>query len=144
MKLLFAAAMLCSLLTTKLSAQMTPEKEPNPVIVTRFQITLPDDARRSEFDSLVNIYVDKGIRPNAMIKNYRLLRHWWGSNNMEVVMIYEVDSWNNINKAMEEADKLIDAAITDKAAREKYWTRFGKYLNKHSDEIMADIGKPKM
>ena len=123
---------------------MTPEKEPNPVIVTRFQITLPDDARRSEFDSLVNIYVDKGIRPNAMIKNYRLLRHWWGSNNMEVVMIYEVDSWNNINKAMEEADKLINAAITDKAAQDKYWTRFGKYLNKHSDEIMADVGKPKM
>ena len=119
-----------------------------PVIVSNFYFTpfAPGDTsfRHFPIDSVINYYVDKGIRTNSMIKNFRLLRHWWGSDSYKTIFIYELDKLENVQKASDKATELINASFKNEKDRSTFWDLWGKLFNRHDDSIMADWIKPKM
>ncbi len=128
--------------------QDTPQPVSAPVIVSNFYFTPlpPGDTSFKHFtvDSVINYYVDKGVRPNAMIKNFRILRHVWGSDSYKTIFIYEIDKMENLDKAGEKSDELINASLKDKKDRDKFWRLWGRLFDRHDDTIMADFVKPKM
>lgn len=144
MKKIYVAVVLC-ISSLELTAQTQPE--PNPVIVTTYtyeRLPAGDTSFKNvNVDSLVAFYVDKGIRPNSMILNHRILNHSWGADSYQVIFIYEVNGWANINKSQEKTDELISASFKNEAEKNKFWRRWGLLFNRHEDSIMADWGKPK-
>jgi len=129
------------------SAQ-TKTPEQSTVILTTYEWTPLDFAdttfRGVNFDSVLNYYVDKGVRPNPMVKNFRILRHRWGANSFKTIFLYEVDKMENLDKQDEKTNELIDASFKNETEKNKFWRVFGRAFNKHEDTIMSDWIKPKM
>ena len=128
--------------------QDKPQPVLTPVIVINFYFTPlpPGDTSFKHFtvDSVLNYYVDKGVRTNPMIKNFRLLRHWWGSDSYKTIFIYELDKMENLDKAGDKSSELIDASFKDEKDKNTFWRLWNKLFDRHDDTIMADWVKPKM
>jgi hypothetical protein len=143
----FISAILAMSLLTCLSAQDSTETH-NPVIVTTFQWAPPafgdTTFKNLNVDSIVKIYVDRGVRPNSMIKNFRILRHAWGADSYKVIFIYEIDKMENLDKAQEKSDDLVNKGFKTEAEKKKFWSLWGKLFDRHEDSIMTDFVKPKM
>ena len=130
------------------NAQTQPLTEPNAVIMTTYEyepLPMGDTTFKGvNLDSLVAYYIDKGILPNAMVLNHRILLHSWGADSRKIVFIYEIDKFENINKASEKTTDLINASFKNEADKEKFWKRWNLLFDRHDDSIMMDWGKPKM
>ena len=128
--------------------QDTVRPAPTPVIVTNFYFTplAPGDTSFKVFpvDSVVNYYVNKGIRTNPMIKNFRILRHWWGSDSYKTIIIYELDKIENLDKAGDKTNELIDSTFKNEKDKNTFWGLWNKLFDRHDDTIMTDMVKPKM
>ncbi len=79
-----------------------------------------------------------------MIKNFRILRHVWGSDSYKTIFIYEIDSMANLEKSGDKTDELINASFKDKKDQTNFWRLWGRLFDRHDDTIMADFVKPKM
>lgn len=90
-------------------------------------------------DSLLNIYVTRGIVPNRYVLNHRILYHIYGANSHRVMFIYEVDGYHNIFRAEEETVSLINAFYSDKAQRKRFWNVFNRLFDRHDDRVMAEL-----
>jgi hypothetical protein len=139
---------LCFLLpTSHLIAQEKPQQEPNPVIITTYEYDPlpPGDTtfKGVNLDSLVMYYMDKGILPNNMILNHRILVHAWGADSYKIIFIYEIEKFENINKAAAKTTELIDASFKNEADKKKFWKLWGLLFDRHDDSIMTDWGKSK-
>lgn len=146
-QMLFVAAFLfCMQASTFVQAQEA--KEPNPVIVTTWMFTPPENGDTTlkgvNVDSLVMYYIDKGVRPNELIKNFRILTHYWGDDNFKILFIYEIEGFGNIPKASNKISELIDASFKKEADKNLFWKRWDRIFNRHEDSIMANWGTPKM
>ncbi len=116
------------------------ENQGNVVVVTTLEMAFPANGTMADFDSLNQLYTDKVIKPNNLILNQKILRHWWGHNNRDMVVMYEVKSWDDIIKANEQMNELFEKAWTTKEARKKFNDAYNKYFTgKHSDEIYQEV-----
>lgn len=95
-------------------------------------------------DSLIMYYVDKGIRPNNIVKNFRILFHYWGDDSYKILFIYEIDGLGNMNKAGDKTEELINASFKTEVERNLFWRRWNRIFSRHEDNIMSDGVKPKM
>ena len=147
MRKIATVAFIVTILNLSANAQAQPAVNPSPVVVTTwiFEMLPPGDTlfKNYSFDSLMNYYVDKGIRPNPMIKNFRVLRHWWGDDSFKLLFIYEMADMNSMDKAEDKTAELIDASFKNEAEKKLFWQRFGRIFNRHEDSIMQDWVKPK-
>jgi len=119
-------------------------REQNPVIITTIYLPPMNEDPGFRVDSLFMYYVEKGIKPNPMFKSFRTLVHWWGDDNSKVLLIYEIDKFENINKAEEKTNELINASFKSDDEKKLFWQRYNKYFDHHEDNIMRDFGTPKM
>ncbi len=129
-------------------AQQTAPPDPNPVVVTTWIFSGPQfgdtTLRGVNRDSLIMYYVDKGIRPNNIVKNFRILFHYWGDDSYKILFIYEIDGLGNMNKAGDKTEELINASFKTEAERNLFWRRWNRIFSRHEDNIMSDGVKPKM
>ena len=146
MKIVFTSIImivLCSLA----SAQET--KKANPVIMVTWQYEKPnlqkDDTcfKNFDFEQFINWYMDHGIRPNPLIKNFRMLSHAWGEDSRKTIFIYEVDGFANIENAEEKTASLLDASFKNDTEKNLFWRRLNLLFDRHSDNILNDVVKPK-
>jgi hypothetical protein len=108
------------------------------VVITTVEMAMPEDGSIAEFDSLNQLYTDKVIKKNDLIQNFKMLRHWWGHNNRDMLMIYDVKSWNDILAANQKNNELFEQAWTTEESRDAFNKAFNKYFTgKHSDEIYS-------
>ncbi len=148
MRKIVLVAFFVTLCCISTNAQTQPAPNPSPVVVTTwiFEMLTPGDTlfKNISFDSVINYYVDKGVRPNPMIKNFRVLRHWWGDDSFKLLFIYEMTDLNSMDKAEQKTVELIDASFKNAADKDLFWRRFGRLFNRHEDSIMQDWVKPKI
>lgn len=141
--LLFVAALaIVFSLSTNSFAQDKPEG--HLYTVTTWKIAIPEDGSRAELDSLMTVYHNKVVAKNDKIVSTKVLHHYWGSDNRDVVFINEYASWGDIEAAGDLQEKLTKEAWPDKAEAQKFFKAMGKYMIKHSDEIymgMPDMSK---
>ena len=110
------------------------------VVITTVEMAMPEDGSIAEFDSLNQLYTDNVIKKNNLIQNFRMLRHWWGHNNRDMLLIYDVKNWNDILAANLKNDELFEAAWKTEDSRKAFNKAYNKYFTgKHSDEIYSVV-----
>ena len=148
MKKVFIPGILLQCFVINITAQA--QTEANPIIVVTWEYERPnlqkDDTtfKNFNYDSLISWYVDKGIRPNHLIKNFRVLNHYWGDDSRKTIFIYEVDGFANINKSEAKTPELIDASFKNETEKKLFWRRWSLIFDHHTDTIMLDGAKPKL
>jgi hypothetical protein len=140
MKLLLSfvfLSVICLVLSSSVYAQAA---EGNVFVITNFERAFPHDRTARELDSLNQVYSDIAYKNNPLIVSYKTVRHWWGHDNRDFVLIIEVKNWDDIEKAYEKANDMFKAAMPDKADRDKFNDAYNKYFTgKHSDEIYREV-----
>ncbi|UCF65202.1 MAG: hypothetical protein JSW33_05045 [bacterium] len=125
---------------TDVYAQDAQEDQGPAIVVTTIEVTMPEDGSMAEFDSLNQLYTDNVIKKNDLIVNFRTLRHWWGHNNREMLVVYEVKTWGDVIAANQKNNELFEKAWTTKESRKAFNDAYNKYFTgKHSDEIYSDV-----
>ena len=118
-----------------------PQEDQGPaIIVTTLEMAMPENGSIAEFDSLNQLYTDNVIKKNDLIVSYRTLRHWWGSNNRQMLVVYEVKTWGDVIAANQKNDELFEKAWKTEDSRKAFNKAYNKYFTgKHSDEIYSDV-----
>ena len=137
MKNLIVLVALVVSLTGTILAQ---ENRGNIVVVTNLQTKANPNGSIAEFDSLNQLYTDKVIKKNDLILSTKTLRHFWGNDNTDFLVMYEVKSWEDITKANEKNDELFEAAWKTEDERKAFWKAWNAYFTgRHSDEIYMEV-----
>ncbi|RMG63161.1 MAG: hypothetical protein D6715_11570 [Calditrichaeota bacterium] len=113
-------------------------QKPSYFTVTTWEVTIPEDGSRSEFNQLMKEWSDKVVRQNDKIISERVVHHISGSNSRDVVIITEYANWADIEKAQEKQDELVAAAWPSENERRDFFRKFRKYFRSHSDEIYQE------
>jgi hypothetical protein len=123
-----------------LYAQDMPDDPGSAVVITTVELAFPEGGSAAEFDSLNQLYTDKVIKKNDLILNFRMLRHWWGHNNRDMLMIYEVKNWGDVITSQQKNNELFEKAWATEESRKAFNKAYNKYFTgKHSDEIYSDV-----
>ncbi len=114
----------------------------NILLVTTFYLDIPEDGSRSEFDSLSVVLNDKVISKNSKVIRRYIVRHQWGSDSRQVVVMTEYANMGDIDIADEEGNKLFQKAFPTEEERKAFGSKYRKYWNgHHSDEIYSVLAK---
>ena len=133
-------AILCLVLVSPAIRAQAQQRPGNTVVISTFELALPEDGKRSEFDSLTQLYNTNVVAKNKYVISHKTVRHWWGHNNRDMLQIYEVKSWEDVIKANEENNTLFEKAWPTEAARKEFNKAYDKYFTgKHSDEIYQEV-----
>ena len=134
-------ASICFLLTVALAFSgmlYAQEEEPHVFTVVTFELLIPEDGSRAEFDSLYALWAENITKNNEFIVSEISMSHLWGSNSDDFVLITEVRSFADVEKAENRNFELLEVAWPDKEDRKKYSKAFRKYFGRHSDEIYQE------
>ncbi|MEK9135566.1 MAG: hypothetical protein AAB393_00460 [Bacteroidota bacterium] len=130
--------LVCCLCFCTASAQQ--QDQGNVFVVTTVERAFPEGGTRAELDSLTQLFTDRVIKKNELILSHRILRHWWGHDNTQVLIMYEVKDWADVDKANTRNDELFQKAFPTKEERDRYNKANGKYFSgKHADEIYSEV-----
>jgi hypothetical protein len=140
MKHLLAFTILLIALIGINSSTIAQTAQGNVVIVQKLEAAFSPESRISEFDSLTALYNENVWDKNPYVISHKTIRHWWGSNNRDIIEITEVASWDDILKANEKNEELFNETWTTEEDRKAFWSAYDKYFTgQHSDEIYREI-----
>ena len=112
----------------------------NVVIMNFSEFKFPDEVSVPEFDSLNYLYTENVFAKNEFILNYKVIRHWWGNNSRDFIIIYEVRSWEDVIKASTRNNELFEAYWNTPEARKSFNQAYDKYFTvKHPDEVYREL-----
>ena len=119
------------------SAQMP--QEGHLFTVTTFHGAMPEGGSAAERDSLLTMLTEL-TKMNPKYLSQKTLRHHWGHNNQDWVVITEYANWDDI----ESSGKIDEDNFKKKWPKEDF-AKFNratfKYFPTHSDEIYAELPK---
>lgn len=133
----FVFAMFVLLSSNTVLAQTGPQG--HFFTVTTFHATMPQGGSASERDSVLGIMTEL-TKMNPKYVSERVLRHSWGHNSQDWVMITEYANWDDI----ESSGKIDEDNFKKKwpnGNMESLNRTFNKYFPTHSDEIYTELPK---
>ena len=118
---------------------VAPEEDGHIFVIVTFEVLRPVDGRRAERDSIVDLYYEHVIAKNDLIISEKNLRHLYGSNSGDWVIVTEYANWNDVEVAGEKNDELFMEKWATEEERQAFNKVFWKYFGEHKDEIyLAD------
>lgn len=136
--ILFAFMLLNS---TTIQAQDTDVSEDHIFVVVTWETMRPEDGTVAEMDSLMTLYQSEVINKNELIISEKNLRHLYGSNSSDWIVITEYANWNDVEAAGKMNDELFLTYWATPEERRAFNKAFGKYFGSHSDEIYTSLAK---
>ncbi len=125
------------MLTAALSAQ---DNMGNVLVITTQKLAFPDKGSMAEFDSLNQLYTEKVIKKNNLILSHRTVRHLWGSDSRDFLIIYELKSMADLQKANARNNELFEQAWPDEKERKAMNDMMNKYFTgMHADEVYQEL-----
>jgi hypothetical protein len=120
---------------------VTAQSEQRNVVIMNFsKFKFPDEVSVPEFDSLTYLYNTNVFEKNEYILNYKVVRHWWGNNTKDFIVIYEVKNWEDVIKASTRNNELFEEYWDTPKARKLFKEAYNKYFTvKHPDEIYREV-----
>lgn len=136
-KIMYLSGMLILAVSFCLQAQTgsTPDK---PLIIQTMYLNPGPAAQGINLDSLLTVYKKNIIDPNQQIKSSKILAHWWGADNRQIIMIYELDSFDAIVKTFERQTELVDKYDQENPKFQEQWQNLMSNSH-HGDEIYRII-----
>ena len=132
---LFALAIFAMLSGNAVFAQANPHM----FTVTTFHAAMPEGGTVAERDSVLAMFTEL-TKMNPKYISQRMLRHSWGHNNQDWVIITEFATWDDIESSGK-ADEDNFKAKWPKGDFTKMNRTFNKYFPTHSDEIYTELLK---
>lgn len=130
------------LLTLTINAQENTPK-PKPLIIQTMYLDGQESNQRVNVDSLLKIWKQRIMDPNPYFESTKIVTHWWGKDSREVVFIYVLKSWSDLEKSFEKRNEIIKEhkGWTDAEAKEfgKVWRSL--FSGHHSDEIYRVVAE---
>lgn len=100
----------------------------------------PEDGKPDEFKARMNEYVQNVTLKNSLIKGYYPSRHLWGSDSREYVEAYVFASLSDMEKSVEEDEKLVKAYWPDETKRKEFLKGLNKYFEPwHGDAVYKHV-----
>jgi len=120
---------------------VTAQSEQGNVVIMNFsKFKFQDEVSVPEFDSLTSLYNANVYEMNEYILNYKVVRHWWGNNTKDLIVIYEVKNWEDVIKASTRSNELFEEYWVTPEARQLFKEAYDKYFTvKHPDEIYREV-----
>jgi hypothetical protein len=119
---------------------LAQDVEGNIMVITTFETKANPDGSVAEFDSLNQLFTDKVLKKNDLVLSAKSVNHFWGHNNRDFLVIYEVKSWEDVPKANEKNDELFEKAWPTEEERKAFNKKWNAYFSgKHSDEIYREL-----
>ncbi len=110
-------------------------------VATTMKSVIPEGGRVAERDSLLDLYHEQVTKKNPHILSQRVMQHFYGNNNHDVVIVTEYKDWAAIDAASNMDTELFEKYWKDEASRRQYNRAFNKYFSGHSDEIYSERTK---
>jgi hypothetical protein len=112
----------------------------NVVVMNFYKFQFPDEVSVPEFDSLAYLYQKIVLEKNELIVSHKILRHWWGNRDREFVILYEVNSWDDVILANQRNNELFEEHLDTKEKRDEFNQAFYKYFEaKFPDEVYKEV-----
>jgi hypothetical protein len=144
---LLMGLLVCAFMSTTTFAQEEKaEEEYKPVYisVSTLHWSADSDVDLSDWAETEQEYFDKVTSKNDLIIGSGFYTHYFTPDNSEVLSVSVYKSWEDMEKASEVNNKLVEAGWPDEEARKAFFEKQSSYYAaKHSDEIYTsfNLGK---
>jgi hypothetical protein len=133
-------AALLSAFALSLHAQDTQIK---PCVMQTHYITI-NPTVRVNLDSLLKIWKERVMEPNPYFTSTKIIMHWWGHDSRQVIFLYELKNWSDIETAFNKRNEILKAHkgwASDDDFKEfvKMWRSV--FAGDHSDEIYQVVAE---
>jgi len=129
------------LLLSLVNIKAQDESDQHVVTVTTFHLKFPLDGTNKEFNDIWKDYFDKVLSKSSEVINRSVYRHFWGSDNTQLVLVSEFKNLQDLMALEKTEDDLFTKAYPNKDDQDKFNKTFRKYVGNHSDEIYHLVNK---
>ena len=136
-KIMYLTGILMLAVSFCVQAQTT-EPTAKPLIIQTMYLNPGPEAEGLNLDSLLTVYKKNIIDPNDQIKSSKILSHWWGSDNRQILMVYELGSFESVTKTFDKQNELVGEYVKNNPEFLKQW-RALMANSHHGDEIYRVI-----
>lgn len=125
--------------TFNIQAQ-TNDTAVKPMIIQTMYLNPGPEAEGVNLDSLLTVYKKNIIDPNQQIKSSKILSHWWGGDSRQIIMIYELESFESVVETFEKQSDLVSEYIEANPEFLEQWQNVMSNSH-HGDEIYRIIAE---
>lgn len=116
------------------------EEEGHIYIVTTFKMAMPEGGNAEERDALV-MELNEAQKSNEKVLSSKNLRHRYGNDFRDWVVITEYATWADIEEAANINQELNRKKWPDDEKRAEFFRKLFEYFPTHSDEIYTNLPK---
>ncbi|HTQ66468.1 MAG TPA: hypothetical protein VMI12_16865 [Puia sp.] len=137
-KICIILASLIFVWVSECSAQQNMDAK--PVLVHTIYINVTTANRSLNIDSLLKIFKHYVLDANQYYTNNKIIKHWYGHDSREIIIICELKSWSDIEKAENRQDEILGHLPSSLDEGGKMWSLF-IFPEHHSDEIYRVVAE---
>jgi ABC-type sulfate transport system substrate-binding protein len=139
-KVHFVLAALLFLAAFSPAAYSQADSDGNVFHVATFKFQMPEGGSWAEFDSLTALVTKNVTSKQNKIVSQRMLRHLWGSDNRELVVITEYRKIEDLVGEDTDGETLFAAAWSSDDKQKEFNKAYNKYWRaEHKDEIYSEV-----
>lgn len=113
---------------------------PKPYVVQTLYVNPSMELHSLNLDSVLKVYKQNFIDPNNYVTSSKIVVHWWGHDSREVVLMYELKSLDDLDKAFDKQRDLQRDYVKD---HQDYMKQLRTLFveSHHSDEIYRVVAE---
>lgn len=125
--------------------EATEKAETAVMVVTKVHWNFDkDDGSQDEWLAIEKEWFDKVTAKNEYIIRANFLTHYFTADNSEAIWVTIYANWEDIEKANDRTNELVEEGWPDEAARDAFFkTQSSYYTGHHSDEIYSVLSASK-
>lgn len=129
--------LVCLFFSTAVFAQDS-EMPDKPMIVQTMYLNTGNETMELNRDSLLVVYKKNILDPNNHIKSSKVLAHWWGKDNRQVLILLELSEFSDIVKTFDKQQEIMGQYLESNPGFLEQWSSM---MNNsyHGDEIYRVI-----
>jgi hypothetical protein len=131
-------AMLLGMLTFNASAQEAAGTK--PLLIHTIYVTETAANQNVNVDSVLRLYKKDLLDPNPYYKSSQIVAHWYGHDSREILIITELNSWNDIALAEAKQAEIIKQFPESMKKVGEQWFSLNSPEH-HADEIYRVVAE---
>ncbi len=137
-KVIFSLFLICSVLLVGIRGLRAQDNQGHIYVLTTLKLNDGPDVNIAKRDSMLHqqLMADKA---NKYILSTQLLRHYYGSDSRDLIVVREYKSFGDIEKGDDENQKYFEKVYPKKANLDAAQKNYRRQVLWHSDEILMDV-----
>jgi len=127
-----------TLLFISLSFGVHAQNNPKPFVMHTMYLNGSMENQGTNLDSLLKVYKQNILDPNSYLASSKIIRHWWGHDSREVIIITELKNLSDLEQAFQKQNELLRQYTNSNKNFARVWGQIFSPEH-HSDEIYRVI-----